>query len=551
MAGNPFEFLNQPPILICGAGPTGLAAALWLQKCKVPFRIIDPALKPGTTTRAMVVHARILEFYDQLGIADQIIAAGILLSGMRIYSDGKLKGELQYQQAAIGQGKYPHILSLGQDKHEAVLNEICAERGVKIERGLRLGGAIESETCVECTIEDAGNGQTESFKASYIIGADGAHSAARKAAGIAMTGGTYVNRAYVTDVQVDSALYYDGKFMNMNFGRHLFCLVIPQSKTTARIIGLVPPDKVDENGDLKDVKELQFSDIEDAVRRSAPTIKIKGVDWFSSYRIHHRVADAFQSTFKATDGSSHPGRIFVCGDAGHLHSPVGGQGMNTGIGDAVNLCWKLAAVHSGTAPSALLETYATERRGFAESLVHTTDTVFQYVNDQGWLGWLMRNIFVPYILTTIFSYVVAVRTRIFRMTSQIAISYPNSMLSTGGTNINGSAKAGDRLPWVEIDGVEGKDNFHSLQACSWQAHVYGKVDKSLVQLLEDRTVPLETFPYVSSGNLSTNMQLKGLGKDTLYLIRPDGQIGLACASNDIQLLNRYLERWDIGLRTKQ
>ena len=549
MTGNPFAFLDQPPALICGAGPTGLVAALWLQKLKIPFRIIDPALKPGTTTRAMVIHARTLEFYNQLDIADRVVAAGTILNGLRIYSNGVLKGEIQYKTAAIGQSKYPHILSLGQDAHEAILNEICEERNIKLERGIRLSGAVENEDGIECTLENIQTGTTETYRASYVIGCDGAHSATRKAAGLVMAGGTYANRSYVTDVTVESTGSYDSKYMNLNLSQHVFCMIIPYTKNTARIIGFVPSDKVDENGDLKDVKELQFNDIEEAVREAAPTIKITGVEWFTTYRVHHRVADGFQSTFKPKAGDPYPGRIFICGDAGHLHSPVGGQGMNTGIGDATNLAWKLAAVHQGSAPAALLETYAAERRQCAETLVKTTDTGFQLVNDQGWLGWLIRNLVVPYILTTVTKLFPSVQTKMFRTVSQIAVAYPLSLLSTNGPGIHGTIKAGDRLPWVGIAGVEGQDNLSSLQSCKWQAHVYGFVSKDLVQLLQDRGIPLTVFPWDSTGSLSVNMHTKGLGKDILYLVRPDGQVGLVCARDDTQVLSRYLDRWEVGTQT--
>lgn len=549
MTSNPFAFLNQPPVLICGAGPTGLVAALWLQKLKVPFRIIDPALKSGTTTRAMVIHARTLESYSQLNIVDRVVRAGTILDGLRMYSNGILKGELHYRNAAIGQSKYPHVLCLGQDAHETILNEICVERDIRLERGIRLSGAVEFEDGIKCTLENIRTGSTEIYKASYVIGCDGAHSATRKAAGLVMTGGTYANRSYVTDVTVDSIRNYDNRFMNLNLNRQVFCMVIPYSKSTVRIIGFVPSEKVDMNGDLKDAKELHFNDIEEAIRAGAPTITITGVEWFTTYRVHHQVADAFQSTFKTQAGASHPGRIFVCGDAAHLHSPVGGQGMNTGIGDATNLAWKIAAVHQGSAPTALLETYPAERRQFAERLVKTTDTGFQLVNDQGWRGWIIRNLVVPYIMNFVTNLFPTLQTRIFRTISQLAISYPVSLLSTNGPGIHGTIKAGERLPWVEIDGDEGRDNLSSLQSCKWQAHVYGFVNKDVAQLLHERGIPLETFSWNPTGSLTVNMHKKGIGKDVVYLIRPDGQIGLACAKDDNRVLNRYLDRWEVGTQT--
>ena len=181
------------------------------------------------------------------------------------------------------------------------------------------------------------------------------------------------------------------------------------------------------------------------------------MNWFSTYHVHHRVAARFRA-----------GRAFLLGDAAHVHSPVGGQGMNTGIGDAVNLAWKLAAVLNGGAPDRLLATYEQERIGFARRLVATTDRAFTVVTKQGRVARWVRTRLVPLIAPLLFR-LAPVRRFLFRTVSQINVNYRNSPLSEGAA---GGVRGGDRLPWVSTG--PGTDNFAPLASLTWQVHVYGE-----------------------------------------------------------------------------
>jgi hypothetical protein len=244
---------------------------------------------------------------------------------------------------------------------------------------------------------------------------------------------------------------------------------------------------------------------------------VNHVNWFSTYRVHHRVADRFGE-----------GRAFLLGDAAHIHSPVGGQGMNTGIGDAVNLAWKLAAVLQKGAGDALLATYEAERIDFARKLVATTDRVFSLVTRPGVLARWARTRLFPFAAKVLFT-LAPVRRRLFRTVSQIDIAYPDSPLSQGQT---GEVRGGDRLPWFPT--APGEDNFAPLASLAWQVHVYGDAPAGLSQTCADLRLPLHVFPW------QPDMHQTGLARNALYLLRPDGYIALANPDANPQHLRDYL-----------
>jgi hypothetical protein len=278
-----------------------------------------------------------------------------------------------------------------------------------------------------------------------------------------------------------------------------------------RFIGLVPEA-------LRGRDDLGFDDLRAGVEQVTGT-RVTRVNWFSSYRVHHRVADRFRK-----------GRVVLAGDAGHVHSPVGGQGMNTGIGDAVNLAWKLAAVLAGRADTSLLDSYEAERIPFAQSLVATTDRIFEGVVGKSLLARLVRTVFFPYILPFLLRFS-AVRRAQFRLVSQTRITYRQSPLSEGSA---GGTHAGDRLPWVE-----GADNYAPLKSLGWQLHVYGPAAAGLRAFAAGAKLPLHEWAWSGAARRA------GLARDALYLVRPDGHIGFARRAQDVEGLRAYLARFGI------
>jgi hypothetical protein len=227
------------------------------------------------------------------------------------------------------------------------------------------------------------------------------------------------------------------------------------------------------------------------------------VNWFSTYHVHHRVADHFRA-----------GRAFLLGDAAHVHSPVGGQGMNTGVGDAINLAWKLAWVLQGRADVSILESYEPERIAFARRLVKTTDQAFTAVTSSKSIARFLRLDVVPIILPWLFSFKPMLRL-LYRTVSQTNVNYRASPLSAGQA---GSVHAGDRLPWIKLNDT---DNFAPLTALNWQVHVYGDATDELKRTCSDRALPLHVFPW------QADMGRASLCRNAVYLVRPDGYIGLA------------------------
>jgi hypothetical protein len=298
----------------------------------------------------------------------------------------------------------------------------------------------------------------------------------------------------------------------MCLGAQDFCLVIPVRSTGSfRLIGLVPPAHETQ-------ETIRFEDVAAAVTRTTG-LAVQTVNWFSAYRLHHRVAASFRKD-----------RAFLLGDAGHIHSPAGGQGMNTGIGDAVNLAWKLAAVVRQSAPAALLDTYDSERIAFARTLVASTDRMFRAVASRSRLGTVWR----LGVLARVIPWALAsgvVRRQMFRLVSQIRIEYRRSALSAGTA---GRVHGGDRLPWVEE-----LDNFSPLASLDWQVHVYGEATVELRAAAERRGLALRRFPWSAAAAAA------GLARDALYLVRPDGHVALAAATQDIAALDAYRTRWTL------
>ena len=344
-----------------------------------------------------------------------------------------------------------------------------------------------------------------------MAGCDGAHSAVREGLAIGFPGGAYHHLFYVADV--------DARGAAMNGELHAavdttdFLVVFPlKDEGRARLIGTVRTD-AGHQGD-----NLAWDDVSQRVIEWM-RIHVEHVHWFSTYHVHHRVADRFGK-----------GRVFLLGDAAHIHSPVGGQGMNTGIGDAANLAWKLAAVVNGHADAALLESYEPERLAFARRLVATTNQVFTGVTSDGAIARHVRLNLVPAIVPMLFAFPV-MRRFMFRTISQTMVNYRDSSLSAGRA---GKIHGGDRLPWVTAV-VNGSDNFTPLTSLDWQVHVYGVATSAIRTLCTERALPLHVFPW------RQEIGRAGLQRDAVYLVRPDGYVALADSGGRAAAITSYFE----------
>jgi 2-polyprenyl-6-methoxyphenol hydroxylase-like FAD-dependent oxidoreductase len=496
--------VNQTPILICGAGPTGLVLALWLAKRSVPFRIIDKAAGSGTASRALVVQARTLEYYRQLGIDLLLLEQQRTIDKLHLWAEQKEKGIARFGGAATDISAYPFFLVFPQDEHEALLEKELNRLGIRVERSTELIGFEENGGGIEARLQKA-NGEREVVRASFIAGCDGVHSKVREVTGADFPGGTYEHTFYVADV-VATGPVINGD-LNLALDDADFLAVFPmRGEGGARLIGTVESDRDDRQFRWEDVSQ-------DILRRLE--IEIKTVNWFSTYRVHHRVASFFRK-----------GRAFLLGDAAHVHSPVGGQGMNTGIGDAVNFAWKLDAVLRHGTSESILDTYEPERIRFARSLVKTTDRVFAFVNKRSGFATAVRTRLVPFVLPKLFKSRV-IRRAAFRLVSQTRITYRKSPLSTGAI---GGLHGGDRLPWLKE-----QDNYAPLNSLDWQVHSYGAAPKEVPDWCAGAGIPLHVF--TAAGRIPAH---------TLCLIRPDGHIAWIGRSGDLDSLVRYAQHWHLG-----
>lgn len=498
--------MSATSVLIVGAGPTGLVLALRLAHHGVPFRIIEKNAGPGQASRAMAVQARTLEFYDQICIADPVVAAGIKMERVHLKEDGDEVSSFALKDIGAGLSPFPFMLCFPQDDHERFLVERLAEHGIQVEWGTELKEFSQDDNAVRAVLHR--NGVEEVCVADYLAGCDGAHSTVRQALNVGFPGGTYDQLFYVADVKLvgggDNDLY-------ANMGAQGIGLVLPvRSSGMKRLIGTVP--EAQQHND-----HITFPDIQTDIEKLLD-LRVEQVNWFSIYHVHHRVASHFRV-----------GRVFLAGDAGHIHSPAGAQGMNTGIGDAVNLSWKLAHVLQKRASPFILDSYESERIAFARVLVESTDRAFQGMVDKSWAGRLARTLIMPTLapLVTRFS---AVRRAIFNTVSQVRINYRHSVLSEGDT---GDIEGGDRLPWVTAPET---GNFPALRSLDWQLHVYGEASAGLQLAAQRLGLATRVYPWSEAAAAT------GLRRDAAYLIRPDAHIGLAMPTQDEETLHRYVDR---------
>ncbi|WP_416424840.1 FAD-dependent monooxygenase [Pseudomonas sp. App30] len=501
--------MQRCDVLIVGAGPTGLALALWLSAQGIQPRIIDQALEPGTTSRALAVQARTLELYQQLDLSDHILRHGHTVAAINLWVKGTAVAHLPFSNIGEGLTPYSFLEIFPQDEHERLLIERLQAQGISVERGVTLRGLVDQGEQVLAQLQHP-DGHLESCVASYLAGCDGARSTTRNALGSGFPGGTYQQVFYVADV-VGQGPAFNGE-LHVDLDEADFLAVFPLAGTgRARLIGTVR----DERAARAD--SLQFEDIS---RRAIDHLKVQvdQLNWFSTYHVHHRVTEQFRH-----------GRVFLLGDAAHIHSPAGGQGMNTGIGDAINLAWKLASVLKGNADDSLLDSYEQERIGFARQLVATTDRVFTFATAQGPMADLLRTRLAPLLIPRALA-LGPVRDWLFRTVAQLTLHYRHSALSDG---VAGHVHGGDRLPWVAFDGT---DNFAPLKAIEWQVHVYGDADEKLRAVCEAEGLPLHVFPWQAAFDHT------GFARNALYLIRPDGYVALATGDHLAITLTDYLAR---------
>src|SRR6266545_1283125 len=496
-------------VLVVGAGPTGLMLANQLVRRGVRVRIIDRHAGPARESRALGVQARTLEIYAHLGLADQAVALGKRADGAVLWAQGRRAARVPLGDIGRDVSPYPYLLVLGQDDNERLLGNALRAQGLAVQWNTELVGLAQDTDHVTATLKSPDGSRAE-VMVPWLAGCDGARSSVRELSGIAFEGAPYQHVFFVADVQMTGSMAPD--VLNVYLWRSGFHLLFPMRGTDHwRIVGILPPH-------LRGRDNLTFEETIPTLRHEVGSeLSFQACNWYSTYRIHHRRAARF-----------HDRRCFLLGDAAHVHSPVGGQGMNTGLQDAYNLAWKLALVVSGRAGAALLHSYEDERLPVAKRLLSTTDRAFSLVVSDGWLAGQFRTRLLAKIMAFAMG-MARVQRLAFRTISQIGIRYRNSRLSETSARLPESApRAGDRFPWLRLKFLpngHAEDLFGKLDDTRFNLIVIG-------QALPPAGVPelghlLSIHEVPSDSANDRELARAQIPRPSFYLLRPDGHVGLA------------------------
>ena len=425
-----------------------------------------------------------------------------------------MRGELDFSNIGQGLSAYPFVLMLEQSKNERLLYEYLKTNEKKeVLWNTELEGFSQDSECVKAQVRTAA-GASQIIEAKFIVGCDGPKSLVRHTLGLAFEGSSFERIFYVADTQIDWKLTHDA--VHICFSKHSFVVFFPlRGDKRYRIVGIFP------EGFNKDERDILYEEIESRIKDETKLeLDIYDVEWFSTYKVHTRHVDRFSS-----------GRAFLAGDAAHVHTPAGAQGMNTGIQDAYNLAWKMALVLQGRFEQKLLETYNEERLENAKHLLKTTDRIFDFAAGTDWLLEFLRSSVLPPIAKYIFSLDV-VKNFAFPVLSQIGINYRHSSLSNHAGDENFEVKAGDRMPYFCMEGenVYNKlrdPKFHWLVFSDTQIDVQTlKLEEHYAELIDFNAIPIN----------SSVSEIFGTDKPFSLLLRPDNHIGFIstdCSSSEV------------------
>lgn len=500
-------------VLIVGAGPTGLTLACLLAQFGVKFRIIEKNHTITERSKAIAVQARTLELFEQLGVSEKAVEQGHPAEGLDLVARGKIRASIDIREYGRGLTKYPYMLVLEQSKTERLLLDKLESFGKKVEWKTELVELAQHPDYV--AVATAGGDKIETIRAKYLVAADGARSTVRTFLHLPFVGGTYESRFLLADVQVQG--HVSRRHISLCFSRQGFAGFFPMyGSDRFRAISLLTEA-------IGEKLEGDFEIIADEIQKQAQLpLSISDPRWFATYKLHHRSVVHFKEQ-----------RCFFAGDAAHIHSPAGGQGMNTGIQDVFNLAWKLSYVLAGRAQEKLLETYHEERFPVAQKLIRTTDQIFSFATDRrAFFRWWRLYLVPP--LVRLASKLNFVRKFVFKLISQTGVDYHGSSLTHQCFSSKGVLRAGDRFCLSgSQDGL-----FHAFLVGGQEAQ------KHAIEVLEkffENKVKLYTLD--KRPDLQSILQSFGIFKDGLILVRPDGYVCFCADSLDMNLLLKYLNRF--------
>ncbi|MDQ2856314.1 MAG: FAD-dependent monooxygenase [Acidobacteriota bacterium] len=512
---------TKTDVIIVGAGPTGLSLACQLLRYGVDFVIIEKNEGITPYSKALGVHARTLEIYEQLGLAQKALERGSIVGKVRLLEGGEIVGEVNLSNIGEGLSGFPFMLVLEQSENERLLYECLHAHGGDVFWQTELESLSQDQTGVTAQVRNSA-GDSQIIAGKYLVGCDGPKSPVRHALGLSFAGSTFERLFYVADVRLDWQFSHDALHACLSKNAVVAFFPMPGEKRW-RIVGAFP------EGHDKDEGEVLYEEIEARIREEAELeLNITRVDWFSTYKVHARHVERFSA-----------GRCFLAGDAAHIHTPAGGQGMNTGIQDAYNLAWKIALVLKGAAAEGILETYNEERLPNAKRLLKTTDRMFNLAAGTDWLLNVIRTTVFPPMAKFILSFD-AIKKRFFPLISQIGITYRACSLSDHKGEEDFAVEAGDRLPYFL---VEGKSVYDKLREPKFHLLTFsdGESDDQMLSVeigknvlpIDHHVIPL--YPHVA--------EIFGTDKPFHVLLRPDNYIGFISRKTPSTRVTEYLEKF--------
>ncbi len=528
---------EQLDILVVGAGPTGLTLAAQLQAFGATVRIVDRQLDRVHESRALAVQPRTLEVLRGLSVTQELVARGNDAVWVQLHA-GDRTVRIRLFGLGLADTAYPFLLFVSQAETEQVLLDHLAARGVRVERAVELVGFQADPDGLTCTLRH-GDGRTEQARTRYLVGCDGAHSTVRHGARIPFKGGGYPQTFVLADLEVDGGLDADTGYAFL--GQEGILFFFPLGRPASwRLLGMHPTLQGRQEPERPSLEELQA--LVDAF--TGGRLRLHDPVWLTYFRLQHRHATRYRA-----------GRVFLAGDAAHVHSPAGAQGMNTGIQDAWNLGWKLALATRGVAEEALLDSYDAERRPVGSFVVRFTDRAFAISTFTNPLIRALRTRVVPRVLPLALRLDRALAYG-FRTISQLGISYRHSpAVQEGRPAPRRGPKAGDRLPDARIarDGQRcwlgealAAPRLHLLlcgRPGGWDASQLAAMRGRYPGALAVHHLTRQATPGALHDVDGQALAQLGVNDTAHYLIRPDGHIGYRAAGTDLDGLGRYLTRW--------
>lgn len=481
------------PLLIVGAGPVGLTMACELARYGVPVRIVDRAAQRTDKSKAIILWSRTLELLDRSGGAEPFVNAGHKVLAANIVTGDEVIGHIKMDSV---QSPFPYALMLPQSDTERLLDEELARWGVTIERQVELMEFKSAPDRVEAVLRHS-DGREEAVSTEWLLGCDGAHSAVRHGLGVPFAGETNKSDWILSDVHMSGYPFPDSE-ISVYWHRDGVFVIFPISPGRYRVIADVPPSGTEHPADPT------LAEVQAIIDQRGPS-GLKAFDpiWLAGFRINGRKVASYRW-----------GRVFVAGDAAHVHSPAGGQGMNTGMQDAINLAWKLALVVRNKCNERLLDSYSPERSAVGDEVLRNAGLLTTIATLRNPIAQTVRNLAGHVMLGLQF-----VQHQAVSHLTEISIGYPNSPLN--GPSLGTHPKAGERVAPV-----------------TGQVPI-GSGDTPRFALFAEKTTSVLDLVKRFAGLIDSDVR-PPLHNGGVWLVRPDGYV--ACSSSDAGVIGEYLNR---------